>query len=85
MSKARKDAKKHRQAVEEAKKVTTGKILRIALKVFILSILFTFALALAEAYLGWKITNNIWVQAGLMLIIVIVAQPFIMREFRPKK
>ncbi len=85
MSKARKTAKKQKQAEIEARKITPGKILRIFLKVLVISILFTLALALVEAYLGWKVTNRIWVQMALMFGIVVVAQPFIMSEFRPKK
>ncbi len=85
MSKARKAAKKNKQAAVEARKITLPKLLRIFLKVFVLSILFTLALALIEVLTGWNITKNIWIQMGLMFLIVIAAQPFIMSEFRPKK
>jgi len=85
MAKARKAAKKQKQAAIDAKQVTTGKILRIFLKVFAISILFTLALTLAETFLGWKVIDKIWVQMALMFLIVIVAQPFIMSEFRPPR
>ena len=85
MSKSRKAAKKQKQAAIEAKKITTGKLLRIFLKVFIISILFTLVLALVEAFTGFNVTDKIWIQLGLMFLIVIVAQPFIMSELRPKK
>lgn len=85
MSKTRKAAKKNKQAAAEARKITLPKLLRIFLKVFVISILFTLTLTLVETFFGWSITKNTWIQMGLMLLVVIVAQPFIMSELRPKK
>lgn len=85
MSKARKAAKKEKKAALDAKQITTGKILRTFLKVFVISILFTLVLLLVETFMGWKVTDKIWIQMGFMFIIVIIAQPFIMSEFRPPK
>lgn len=85
MSKTRKAAKKQKQAALKAKQLTTGKILRIFLKVLAISLLFTLTLTLVEVFTGFTVTDKIWIQLGLMILIVIVAQPFIMSELRPKK
>jgi len=85
MAKARKAAKKQKKAALDLKEVTAGKILRTFLKIFALSMLVALILPLAETLLGWQISNKIWLQFGFMFLIFMIARPFIMSEFRPKK
>lgn len=84
MSKRNKERKAQARATAEARKLTTGKMLRLLLKslafALTVGILFTFAAAAGIPYI-----DQTWVQIALILGIYIVAYPFLMSEFRPKR
>lgn len=84
MSKKQKAAKARRKRAQEARTVTGGKLLRLLLK----SIAFAVALSLlvlAVNLIGIPGFDRPWVQMILVLGAYLVAYPYLMREFRPRR
>lgn len=84
MSKRKKEQKLERASLEEARKITPGKMLRLLLKSLLFSLLVVVVMV-GLSLLGINAFQNFWVQLGVMVVIYIIAYPFLMREFRPKK
>lgn len=84
MAKQKKQNKAEKRALEEARKFTLGKVLRLLLKSLVFAIIVSLLIALLSA-LGIPVLENTWVQLGIMLVVYFLAYPFLMSEFRPKK
>ena len=84
MSKSNKQRKLDRQTLDEARKVTPGKLIRLALKSMLFAVLVA-TVMLVLSLLGVPALNNVWVQFIVMLAVYLVAYPILMSEFRPKK
>ncbi len=84
MSKKNRERKSKLQAAQAARKLTVGKVLRLMLKslVFALAVGLLFA---ALTTLGVPYLDRVWVQFGLVLAVYLVAYPFLMSEFRPRR
>lgn len=84
MSKRNKQKKASQRALQEARRLTVGKVVRLVLKMFVFAILASLLVSLAAAY-GVPGLENFWVQILVMMLLYIPAYPFIMREFRPSQ
>jgi uncharacterized membrane protein len=84
MSKKNKERKLERQAVEEARRLTPGKMIRLLLKSLVFSLLVVVVMV-ALGMLGINAFQNFWIQLGVMVVIYALAYPYLMREFRVKK
>jgi membrane protein implicated in regulation of membrane protease activity len=84
MSKRKREEKLERTAVTEARKITPGKMIRLLLKSLLFSLLVV-AVMVGLNLLGIPAFQNFWIQLGVMVVIYVVAYPFLMREFRPRK
>jgi Ca2+/Na+ antiporter len=84
MSKRKKEQKLERAALEDARKITPGKMLRLLLKSLLFSLLVVVVMV-GLSLLGINAFQNFWVQLGVMVVIYIIAYPFLMREFRPSR
>jgi ABC-type bacteriocin/lantibiotic exporter with double-glycine peptidase domain len=83
MSKRKKELKEKRSALEQARKFTPGKVIRLVLK----SLVFAVAVAIIMIgieLLGIPAFSNFWIQLAVMVVIYLIAFPFLMSEFRPK-
>ena len=83
MSKTTRQRKLDAKALADARKLTPGKIFRLVLK----SLLFATVLGLLITFLPLlgvpeSLVRNTWFSLGLMLVVYIVAYPFLMSEFR---
>ena len=83
MSKANKKAKARRREIEEARKLTGGKLLRLTLKSALFAMVVA-AIIVGLGLLGLPYGNSLWFQFGVMLVVYLIASPFLMSEFRPK-
>jgi Ca2+/Na+ antiporter len=84
MSKRKKEQKLERAALEDARKITPGKMIRLLLKSLLFSLLVVVVMV-GLSLLGINAFQNFWVQLGVMVVIYIIAYPFLMREFRPSR
>jgi Ca2+/Na+ antiporter len=84
MSKRKRDQKLERASVQEARKITPGKMIRLLLKSLLFSLLVV-AVMVGLNLLGIPAFQNFWIQLGVMVVIYVVAYPFLMKEFRVKK
>lgn len=84
MSKRKKEQKLERAAIEEARRVTPGKMIRLLLKSLLFSLLVV-VIMVGLNLLGINAFQNFWVQLAVMVVIYIIAYPFLMREFRPRR
>ncbi len=83
MAKSKKREKEERKAVDEAKKITPAKLLRLALKSMVFAIIVA-GLVVVLNLLGVPALGSAWVQLGIMFVVYLIAYPFLMSEFRPK-
>jgi membrane protein implicated in regulation of membrane protease activity len=84
MSKRKRDHKLERAALEEARRITPGKMIRLLLKSLLFSLLVV-VIMVGLSLLGVPAFQNFWVQLVVMVIIYVIAYPFLMREFRPRR
>lgn len=84
MSKTTKQRKVDAKAVAEAKRLTPGKVFRLVLKSLGFAVLVSLLVTLLNV-LGVPVLGNFWLQLAVMLVVYILAYPFLMREFRPKR
>jgi len=84
MSKATKQRKADSRAVLEARRLTPGKVVRLVLKTLAFALLVSLLITLLGA-LGVPVLEYFWLQLGAMLVVYIVAYPFLMSEFRVKR
>ncbi len=84
MSKANKQRKADSRAVLEARRLTPGKVLRLVLKTLAFAVLVSLLVTLLSA-LGVPVLANFWLQLPVMLVVYVLAYPFLMSEFRPKR
>ncbi len=82
MSKSKKQRKLNQRAVEDARKITWPKMLRLILKSMLFSVVVLGIMLLLNA-LGIPAFKNMWVQILVMIVVYMVAYPFLIREFRP--
>ena len=83
MSKNKKDLKAKRAALEKARQFTPGKVLRLILKSLVFALAAAIFLIVIEL-LGLPAFSNFWIQLVVMVVIYLLAFPFLMSEFRPK-
>ncbi len=84
MSKKARERKAQQRAVAEARRITPGKLFRLFLKSLVFALVVGFVITLATAY-GIPGFDSFWVQIAVMIAIYLVAYPFLMSEFRPKR
>lgn len=83
MSKRKKERKELLKATEEARKMTAGKLFRLFLKSILFAILVGIVFTILTVFdVPW--IDRWYVQFGLILLVYILAYPFLMSEFRPK-
>lgn len=84
MSKRNKERKQQAARVKQARQITAGKLMRLFVKsmafALAVGVIFTVATMLNVPYI-----EKTWVQFAVILGIYLVAYPFLMSEFRPKK
>jgi membrane protein implicated in regulation of membrane protease activity len=79
----RKQHKQERDAVEKARQLTAGKIIRLVLKSLVFAMLVA-ALIVGLSLLGVPWLMNTWAQLAIMIVVYLFAYPYLMREFRPQ-
>lgn len=84
MSKKKQRRKAERRSVEEARKVTVGKMVRLLVKSLVFAILLT-AVVMVLTMLGVPGLGNFWVQMLLVFGAYLLVYPILMSEFRPRK
>lgn len=84
MSKGNKQRKVDSRAALEARRLTPGKVLRLVLKTLGFAILVSLLVTLLSAA-GVPVLENFWLQLVVMLVVYVLAYPFLMSEFRPKR
>jgi uncharacterized membrane protein YdfJ with MMPL/SSD domain len=84
MSKRKREEKLGRTALEEARKITPGKMIRLLLKSLLFSLIVVVVMV-GLSLVGIPAFQNFWIQLGVMVVIYVVAYPFLMKEFRVKK
>ncbi len=82
--KSKKERKAERQSYEDARKMTAGKLVRLVLKSMVFAVSVA-VIMLLLSLLGVPALNSLWVQFGVMFAVYILAYPYLMSEFRPKK
>ncbi|MEM6431079.1 MAG: hypothetical protein AAF708_17715 [Deinococcota bacterium] len=83
MSKKKKRLKAQRKASAQARKLTSGKLIRLALKSLVFAVLVSSLIGVLLV-LGVDIIHQRWAQLSLMAVCYIVAFPLVFSEFRPK-
>lgn len=83
MSKKKKDLKMKQQAAADARKFTVGKTVRLFLKSIVFALIVGLAFSIL-ALLELPYLDSFWVQVGLMIVVYMLAYPYIMSEFRPE-
>lgn len=81
MSKKSRERKELRRAQEQARRLTTGKVLRLLLKSLLFAVAVSLVVGLASA-LGVPGLETFWVQALVVLGLYALAYPVLMSEFR---
>lgn len=84
MSNRTKQRKADSRAAVEARRLTPGKVVRLVLKTLAFALLVSLLVTVLSA-LGVPVLENFWLQLAVMLVVYIVAYPFLMSEFRPKR
>jgi O-antigen/teichoic acid export membrane protein len=79
----RKQQKQERDAIEKARQLTAGKIIRLVLKSLVFAMLVA-ALIVGLSLLGVPWLMNTWAQLAIMIVVYLFAYPYLMREFRPQ-
>lgn len=84
MSKSKKQRKVSQRSALEARRLTPGKVLRLVLKTLAFALLVSLLVSLL-ASLGVPVLENFWLQVAIMLVIYLLAYPYLMSEFRVKR
>lgn len=84
MSKSKKQRKLETRNAVEARRLTPGKIVRLLLKTLAFALLVSLLVSLL-ASLGVPVLDSFWMQLAVMLVIYLLAYPYLMSEFRPKR
>jgi uncharacterized membrane protein YdfJ with MMPL/SSD domain len=84
MSKRKKEQKLERATLEEARKITPGKMIRLLLKSLLFSLLVVVVM-IGLNFIGIPAFQNFWIQLGVMVVVYALAYPYLLREFRPRK
>ena len=84
MSKKNQRRKAERRSVEEARKITVGKMVRLLVKSLVFAVLLT-AVVMILTMLGVPGLGNFWVQMLLVFGAYLLVYPILMSEFRPGK
>lgn len=84
MSKSTKQRKVDAKAVADARRFTPGKMFRLVLKSLGFAVLVSLLVSLLGAF-GLPVFENIWLQLAVMVVVYVLAYPFLMSEFRPKR
>ncbi len=84
MSKSTKQRKVDAKAVADARRFTPGKMFRLVLKSLGFAVLVSLLVSLLGAF-GLPVLENIWLQLAVMVVVYVLAYPFLMSEFRPKR
>ncbi len=82
VGKKKKLKKLYQRQLEEAKKPTLGKMLRLLLKTFLLFSAVLILMSVGIAY-GLEPLKSWWAQLLVYAAVYILFQPWLMREFRP--
>ena len=80
----RKQARKAVRERAEARKMTSGKLLRLIGKSMLFAVIVSFII-LGLNLAGVPAFGNFYVQLGVMFVVYVLAYPFLMSEFRPKR
>lgn len=84
MSKIKKQRKLDQRSLEDARKITFPKMLRLILKSMLFSVMVLGVMLLLNA-LGIPAFRTMWVQILVMIVVYMVAYPFLISEFRPRR
>lgn len=84
MSKKNQQRKAERRSLEEARRITVGKMVRLLLKSLGFAILLTVLVMILQA-LHVPAVRNFWVQMGMVFAAYLLVYPVLMSEFRPSK
>jgi len=84
MAKSKKQRKMDQRATLEARRLTPGKLVRLLLKSLAFALMVAVLLSLFQA-LGVPYTDTPWFPFVVMVPVYILAYPFLMSEFRPKR
>ncbi len=84
MSSRKKRRKAQKKAQAQARKLTPGKIIRLALKSLVFAVLVAGLIGVLLV-LGVNMINERWAQLTLMAVCYIAAFPLVFSEFRPKQ
>ena len=82
VGKKRKQQKKYQRQLEEARKLTFPKMLRLFIKTFALFFGLLLLMTIGMA-LGLDVLKNWWAQMAVYAVGYIVLQPWLMKDFRP--
>jgi uncharacterized membrane protein YqjE len=80
----KKQHKLEQRSLEEARKVTWQKMLRLFFKSMLFAML-VFVVMMGLNLLGVPAFNNMWIQIAVMVVIYVIAYPFLISEFRPRR
>lgn len=83
MSKRNRERRSERKAIERARKITAGKMVRLSVKSVLLAAGFVLIVTLLNA-LGVPYLDRLWGQLVVLGLLWIVAYPLLMRDFRPR-
>jgi sterol desaturase/sphingolipid hydroxylase (fatty acid hydroxylase superfamily) len=84
MSKSKKQRKLAARSAAEARRLTPGKLLRLLLKTLVFALLVSLLVTLL-ASLGIPVFESLWTQLAVMLVVYLLAYPYLMSEFRPRR
>ncbi|AEB10994.1 hypothetical protein [Marinithermus hydrothermalis] len=82
MGKKKRLKKLYRRQLEEARKPTLGKLLRLFLKTFVLIMGLGLLMGVAVGF-GLDVFQNFWAQIAVYTLGYVLAYRWLMREFRP--
>lgn len=83
MSQRNRERRSERKAIEKARKITVGKMVRLFVKSVLLAAGFVVVVTLLNA-LGVPYLDRLWGQLVVLGLLWIVAYPLLMRDFRPR-
>lgn len=83
MSKSKKQRKAVKRARFQARKITPGKMLRLALKTLLFAVVVSVLIA-ALVWLEVALVETRWFQLVFMVVCYVIAFPYVFSEFRAK-
>ena len=81
MSKKTRRRKDEQRAKTQARRITVGKVVRLALKSLLFAVVASLLLVGLDA-IGVPGLTNTWVQIGVLIVMYALSYPFLMSEFR---